>query len=86
MISGYGVLGANDNCERISGLCASVSTSVANTYFTHEDVHKYLWNRHNVDKSMIDLYLVRRNMMSSVHDVRSRRGLGRGLLDHLLML
>lgn len=48
---------------------------------SYENIHKKTWHRHGEDredKSMFDLFLVRRNMVGSVHAVRSRRGLGGG--------
>ena len=37
-------------------------------------------------KSMIDLVLVKRNMLRNVQDVRAVRGMGRGLSDHHVVL
>lgn len=41
---------------------------------------------YRVDKIMIDEFLVRKNILSSLHDMWSRRGLGWGLLDHMVVI
>lgn len=38
----YGIPGENDCSEWLYGICASIGMSVANTYFRHMGVHKWL--------------------------------------------
>ena len=53
-------------------------------------MHKYTRvakGREGVEiKSKIDVVLVKRNMLLYVQDVRAVRGIGRGLLDHYVVL
>ena len=66
------------------GLC------VGNTYFKHRGLHKYTRKargREGVEiKSMIDLLLVKRDMLRYVQDVRAVRGMGCGTSDHCVVL
>ena len=63
---------------------------MGNTYFKHTSVHKYTRparGRGGVEiKSMIDLVLVKRDILRYVQDVRTVRGMGRGLSDHYNVL
>ena len=55
-------------------------------YFKHIRLHKYTRVARSQDgvevKSMINLVLVKRDMMRYVQDVREVRGMGRSLSDH----
>ena len=66
------------------GLCA------CNTYFKHRSLHKYTRVARGQDgveiKRMIDLVLVKRDMLLYAQDVRVVRGVGRGLSDHHVVL
>ena len=66
------------------GLC------MGNTYFKHRSLHNYTRvarGRDSVEiKSMIDLVLVKRDMLQYVQDVRVVRGMGHGLSDQHLVL
>ena len=45
------------------------------------------WQEDRVEvKSMIDLVLVKRNMLHYVHDVRVVKGMGQGISDHRVVL
>ena len=61
-----------------------------NTYFKHISVHKctrVARGREGKEiKSMIDLMLVKMDMLRYVQDVRAVRGMGRGLSDHYVVL
>ena len=63
---------------------------MGNTYFNHRSVHKYtrvVKGQGGVEtKSMIDLVLVKRDMLRYVQDVRAVRGMERGLSDHYVVL
>ena len=48
---------------------------VANAWYSHHDVHKLSWVRPGRQlKSLIDYYLVRRDIKARVHDVKVVRG------------
>ena len=59
---------------------------MGNTYFEHKSLHKYTRvarGQHGVKvKSMIDLVLVKKDMIHYVPDVRVLREIGRGLSGH----
>ena len=70
--------------------CAERGLCVGNTYFEHKNLHKYNRVARGQDggeiKNIIDLVLVKRDMLRYVEDVRVVRGIGRGLLDHAVEL
>ena len=63
---------------------------MGNTYFKHRSLHKYTRvsrGREGVEiNSMIDLLLVKRDMLRYVQDMRAVRGMRRGLSDHHVVL
>ena len=63
---------------------------VANTYFKHISLHKYTRVARGQDgvelKCMIDLVLVKRDILRYIHEQRTMRGMGRGLSDHHVVL
>ena len=65
---------------------AKKGNCAGNTYFKYKSVHKYTRvarGQESVEiKSMIDLVLVKRDMLRYVQDVRTVRGMGHGLSDH----
>lgn len=82
VVSRYGIPGVNFNGERIYGLHILAGICVKNTYF--KVVDEYTRNRHKqdrIDKNMTDIFLVRRNMIISVLNAWSERG----LLDHIVI-
>src|SRR5678815_1676101 len=72
-----------DFCEE-RGMC------VSNTFFKHKSIHKYTRvgvGRDGIEvKSMIDLVLVKKEMLKYVLDVKSVRELGMELSDHYVVL
>ena len=70
--------------------CEERDLCVGNTYFEHRSLHKYTRvsrGREGVEiKSIIDLVLVKRDMLRHVQDVKVMRGMGRGLSDHYVVL
>ena len=59
------------------------------TYFEHRNLHKYTRVVRGPGvkvKSMIDLVLVKKDMLHHVQDVRAVRGMGHGLSDHYVVL
>ena len=70
--------------------CVERWQCVGNTYFEHKNLHKYTrvargQNRLEI-KSMIDLVLVKEEMLCFVQDARAVRGMGRGISDHHIVL
>ena len=80
----------NDNGRRLVEFYEERGLFVGNTYFKHSSLHKYTRvarGRDGVElKSMIDLVLVKRNMLQYVQYVRAVRGMGCGLSDHYAVL
>ena len=71
----------------IMGLCAERGLCVGNTYFKHRSIHRYTRGQDRVKiKSMIDLVLVKRDMLRYVQDVRVVRGMERDLSDRYFVL
>ena len=62
---------------------------VGETYFKHKRLHKYTRVAKGQDgvevKSMIDLVLMKNDMLRYVQDVRVVKGMGRGLSDHYVV-
>ena len=69
---------------------AKKGDSVWVTYFKHRSLHKYTRVARGRDameiKSMIDLLLMKRDVLRYMQDVRAVRGMGRGLSDHYVLL
>lgn len=85
----FGVPEMNENGERVVDFCAERELSVANTYFQHKNIHKYTWSvrrGENECKSLIDLVLVKKEMMRDILDVKAIRGLNGGISDHMIVL
>ena len=62
------------------GLCAERSLCLGDTYYKHSSLHKYAKMAKNKDgmevKTMIDLVLVKKDILRYVQDVRAVRGMG----------
>ena len=60
--------------------------SVSNPYFEHMSLYKYTRVARGQDgvevMSMIDLVLVKKDMLCYIQDVRAVRGIGQGLSDY----
>ena len=73
----FGVPGQNDNGRRGVDFCAERGQFVGNTYFKHKSLCKYTRVARDQDgvdvKSMIDLVLVKKDMLCYVQDVRALR-------------
>ena len=71
----YGVPGENKNGRRVVEFCAEMGLCVGNTYFEHNNFHKYTRVTRGQDgvevKSMIDLVLVKKDMLRFLQDVRA---------------
>ena len=63
---------------------------MSTTYFKLRSLHKYTRVARRQDrvevKSMIDLVLVKMDMLQHVQNMRAVRGMGRGLSDHHVVL
>ena len=85
--SAFGVPGENGNGRRVVEFGEQRGLYVGNTYFKHISAHKYTRvakGQGGVEtKNMIDLVLVKRDMLRYVQDVR---GMERGLSDHYVVL
>ena len=89
IIGKHGVPGVNDNGERVVDFCAEKEFCIGNTYFEHKNIHKYTRigkARDREVRSMIDLILVKRDMLKYLCDVKVVRGLSGDLSDHLIVL
>ena len=88
--SAFGVPGENDNGRRVVEFCEEKGVYVGNIYFKHRSVYKYTRvaeGEGDVEtKSMIDLVLVKRNMLRYVQNERAVRGMGCGFSDHYVVL
>ena len=86
----FGVPGEIENWRRVVEFCAERGLCVGNTYFEHKSLHKYTRVARGHDgvevKSMIDLVLVKKDMLRFVKDVRAVRRMGRGISDHHVVL
>ena len=82
----FGVPGDKDNDRRVVEFYAERGLCMSNTYFRHRSLHKYIrvvMGQDGVEvKGMIDLVLVKKDMLLYVQDVRAVRGMGRDLLNH----
>ena len=71
-------------------MSSAKSDREGNTYFKHISLHNYTRvarSREGVEiKSMIDLLLVKRDMLRYVQDMRAVKGIGRDLSDHHVVL
>ena len=87
---GFGVAGENENGRKVIDFCEERGMCVSNTFFKHKSIHKYTRvgvGRDGIEvKSMIDLVLVKKEMLKYMLDVKSVRCLEMGLSDHYVVL
>ena len=85
---GFRVTG--ENVRRVVEFCVERGLCVGNTYFKHRSLHKYTRVARGQDgveiKSMINLVLVKRDMMRYALYVTAVRRIGRDLSDHHVVL
>lgn len=75
----------NGNGKRIIEMCRNHQLIIANTKFTHKDIHKVTWERKKKqEKSIIDYFLIDKQLWDKVKDVRVYRGHEIGS-DHYLL-
>ena len=86
----FGIPGENDDGRRVVEFCEEKVLCVGNTYFKHRSLYKnqrVAKDQNGAEiRGMIDLVLVKRDMLRHVQDVRALKGMGRGLTDHLVVL
>ena len=86
----FGIPGENENGRRVVEFCAERGMFVNNTYFEHNNLHKYTRVAKSQDrvevKSMIGLVLVKKIILRFVQDVRAVRGMRQGISDHHVVL
>ena len=76
----------NGNGKRLLQFCAENELVVMITWFQHKDIHKFTWEcRGKNQKSIIDYFLVRKDMKGQLRDVKVVRGAEIGS-DHYLVL
>ena len=84
----FGIPGENENGRGVVEFCDERRVCVGN--FKHKNLHKYTrmaWSQDGVEgKSMIDLVLVKEDMLRFVQGVRAVRGMGRDISDHHVVL
>ena len=92
MIQSLGVIGRqgeetlNRNGLRLLGLCPTNTLVILNTFFQHKAIHKFTWeSRGRSLRSIIDYFIVGRELRPGVEDVRVIRGAEVGS-DHYLVL
>ena len=86
----FGVPRENDNGRRVVEFCAERGLCLGNTYFKHGSLHKYTRVARGQDgaesKSMIDLVLLKKDMLRYVQNVRAVRRMGRDPSNHHVLL
>ena len=70
IIGAFGVPGENDKSRRVVELCAERRLCVGNTFFEYMNLHKYTKGQDGKKvKSMIDLVLVKKDMLNYMQDI-----------------
>lgn len=65
----------NSNGEKIIELCIENDLIIANTFYTHKDIHKFTREQPSRnEKSIIDYFLINKTNQHLVKDVRVHRG------------
>ena len=86
----FGDPGANDNGRRVVDFCAKRWLCVFNTYFDCKSLHEYTRMTRGEGGveviSMIDLVLVKKDMLCYVHNVKAVREMGQDISDHQFAL
>ena len=87
VIGRQGEVAENGNGKRLLQFCAENELVVINTcMFQHKDIHKFTWEcRRKNQRSIVDYFLVRKDMKGQLRDVKVVRGAEIGS-DHYLVL
>ena len=76
----FGVPRDNDNGRRVVEFSAERGLCMGATYFEHRSLHKYTRGQDREEvKNMLDLVLVKKDMLRYVQDVRAVKGMERSL-------
>ena len=82
----HGEVACNDNGGRSFQFCSENNLVVSNSWFQHKQIHQFTWEcRGRGLKSITDYFLVRKECMRRVKDVKVVRGAEVGS-DHYLVL
>ncbi|CAL1267556.1 unnamed protein product [Larinioides sclopetarius] len=85
VVGNFGDKEINDNGRKLIKICEDFGLKIQNTFFDHEDIHKYTWyHKRNSSKSLIDYCITRQDTTLHVHDVLACRWLECGT-DHILI-
>ncbi|GFS48612.1 craniofacial development protein 2 [Trichonephila inaurata madagascariensis] len=85
VVGNFGNSEVNTNGRRLIDLCEEYHLKIQNTFFDHEDIHKYTWyHKWNLSKSLIDFCITRQDTSLYVHDVLACRWLECGT-DHVFL-
>ncbi|CAL1267551.1 unnamed protein product [Larinioides sclopetarius] len=85
IVGNFGVKEINNNGRRVIDICEEFGLKIQNTFFDHEDIHKYTWyHKRNSSKSLIDYCITRQETTLHVHDVLACRWLECGT-DHVFL-
>ena len=86
VIGRHGDADLNENGRCLLQLCCSNGLCIMNTFFQHRNSHKYTWYRDDVgQRSLIDFCIVSADLLSSVMDVRVKRGAELSTDHHLVI-
>ena len=78
----FGFSGRNDNGKRVVTFCSERRLCVCNTHLKYKSR-----DQDGMEvQSMIELVLVKKDMLRYGQEVRAVRRMGRGLLDHSLVI
>ena len=72
-----GVEGVNENGDHLVDVCAERGLFLANTFFQHKMIHRYMWRRREdggEEKSLIDYIAVDERLRKDVLDAKVVRG------------
>ena len=85
----FGVPGYNDNGRRVTYICAEIGLCVGNTSFDHKSLQKYTRVARHQDRveimSIIDLVIMKKDILRYAQDVKGVRGIRRGLSDYYVV-
>ncbi|KAF8767856.1 Craniofacial development protein 2 like protein [Argiope bruennichi] len=85
IVGKFGDKEINNNGRRLIDVCEEFKLKIQNTFFDHEDIHKYTWHhKRNSSKSLIDFCITRQETTLQVHDILACRWLECGT-DHIFL-
>lgn len=85
VVGSYGEPEINNNGRRLTELCKYLNLKIQNTFFNHEDKHKYTWyHPRQSRRTLIDFCITRQDTSFFVEDVVACRWLECGT-DHIFL-